>query len=85
MDDRSVTGSGESRRFTTGTEVAGIPGGFTGSSEGGVRETSTGDARQGVGERMAWSRRRTTAFGRAGKSAAGSTSRSTVVAPEGSG
>lgn len=46
MDDLGVTGVEELFQYTTGTEVGGILGNFTGASDGGDGETSTGGARR---------------------------------------
>ncbi len=46
MEDLGVTGIEELFQYTTGTEVGGILGNFTGASDGGAGETSTGDARR---------------------------------------
>lgn len=46
MDDLAITGIEELFQYTTGTEVGGIMGNFTGASDGGAGETSTGDARR---------------------------------------
>jgi hypothetical protein len=46
MEDLSVTGVEELFQYTTGTEVGGILGNFTGATDGGSGETNTGDARR---------------------------------------
>lgn len=46
MDDLGATGVEELLQYTTSSEVAGILGNFTGASEGGEGETSTGGARR---------------------------------------
>jgi len=46
MEDLGATGVEELLQYTTSSEVAGILGNFTGSSEGGEGETSTGGARR---------------------------------------
>ncbi len=46
MEDLGVTGVEELFQYTTGTEVGGILGDYTGASMGGTGETSTGDARR---------------------------------------
>jgi len=46
MDDIGATGIEELLQYTTSSEVAGILGNFTGASEGGEGETSTGGARR---------------------------------------
>ncbi len=46
MEDLGVTGIEELFQYTTGTEVGGIMGNFTGASDGGAGETSTGEARR---------------------------------------
>ncbi|MBL9186875.1 MAG: TonB-dependent receptor plug domain-containing protein [Opitutaceae bacterium] len=46
MDDLGVTGVEELFQYTTSTEVGGILGNFTGASDGGAGETSTGGARR---------------------------------------
>lgn len=46
LEDLSVTGVEELFQYTTSTEVAGIVGNFTGATDGGSGETSTGDARR---------------------------------------
>ncbi len=46
MDDIGATGIEELLQYTTSSEVAGILGNFTGASEGGVGEVSTGGARR---------------------------------------
>lgn len=45
MEDLGVTGVEELFQYTTGTEVGGILGNFTGASDGGAGELSTGGAR----------------------------------------
>lgn len=46
MDDIGATGIEELLQYTTSSEVAGILGNFTGASEGGAGEVSTGGARR---------------------------------------
>ena len=46
LDDLAVTGIEELFQYTTGTEVGGILGNYTGASDGGDGETSTGGARR---------------------------------------
>ena len=46
MEDLGATGVEELLQYTTSSEVAGILGNFTGASEGGEGETSTGGARR---------------------------------------
>jgi len=46
MEDLGVTGIEELFQYTTGTEVGGILGNFTGASDGGAGEVSTGGARR---------------------------------------
>ncbi len=46
MDDIGATGIEELLQYTTNSEVAGILGNFTGASDGGAGEVSTGEARR---------------------------------------
>ncbi len=46
LDDLSITGVEELMQYTTGTEVGGILGNYTGFSGGADNETSTGNARR---------------------------------------
>lgn len=46
LDDLAITGVEELFQYTTGTEVGGILGNFTGATDGGGGETNTGEARR---------------------------------------
>ncbi len=58
MDDIGATGIEELLQYTTSSEVAGILGNFTGASEGGEGETSTGGASTRAGRHVPYSRAR---------------------------